>query len=113
MIDSVVFLYAPWLIFGEDVAGFFALVFIFVNPFMESRWLGTPGKLLLKIQITGPDGEPISYWRAFWRNILRTVTFYSYLLIIPLIYQRARFRTKKKLFHDEWSKTVIGQRLRT
>ena len=78
-----------------------------------SRWCATPGKRILKLQITNREGGRISYPRAFLRNILRTLTFYSYLLVIPLIIQYFRFQKTKKLFHDELSTTVIADRLQT
>ena len=67
----------------------------------------------MKLQITTKEGERISYRRAFARNVLRTLTLYSYFLVIPLIYQYTRFGKTKKLFHDEFSSTVIGERLAT
>ena len=87
------------------------LAFYFLAPAMEaSRWCATPGKRILKLQITDRAGR-ISYPRAFLRNILRTLTFYSYLLVIPLVIQYFRFQTTKKLFHDELTTTVIDDRL--
>jgi tetratricopeptide (TPR) repeat protein len=65
----------------------------------------------MKLQITDREGERISFFRALWRNILRSLTFYAYCFLLPLIYQYFRFRKTKKLFHDELSNTVIGERL--
>lgn len=88
------------------------LIFYLVAPAFEaSRWRATPGKRIMKLQITNKEGERISYRRAFVRNILRTLTFYSYFFVLPLIYQYVRFGRTKKLFHDESSSTVIGERL--
>ena len=102
---------------GEEANGadtlfgllFLALFFVGI-PWMESTKRGTPGKLLLGLQITEPDGTSISFGRAIWRNIARTIAFYSYVLVVPLVYQVIRFKRTKKLFHDELSNTVIGQR---
>jgi len=89
-----------------------ALIFYLVAPAFEaSRWRATPGKRIMKLQITNKEGERITYRRAFVRNILRTLTFYSYFFVLPLIYQYVRFGRTKKLFHDESSSTVIGERL--
>ena len=41
------------------------------------------------------------------------LTLYSYFFVLPLIFQYARFGKTKKLFHDEFSSTVIGERLAT
>jgi uncharacterized RDD family membrane protein YckC len=90
------------------------VVFYLVAPAFEaSRWRATPGKRIVKLQITTKEGERISYRRAFARNVLRTLTLYSYFFVIPLIYQYVRFGKTKKLFHDEFSSTVTGERLAT
>jgi uncharacterized RDD family membrane protein YckC len=91
---------------------FLAAMFFLVAPAMEaSRWRATIGKRIMKLQITDKHGERISYGRAFVRNILRSVTAFSYFFVIPLVLQYFRFRKTKKLFHDELSTTVIGERL--
>jgi hypothetical protein len=65
-----------------------ALIFYLVAPAFEaSRWRATPGKRIVKLQITTKDAEQISYRRAFARNVLRTLTLYSYFFVIPLINQ--------------------------
>ena len=93
---------------------FFAAMFFLVAPAMEaSRWRATIGKRIMQLQITDKHGERISYGRAFVRNILRSLTAFSYLFMIPLVVQYFRFRKTKKLFHDELSTTVIGDRLHT
>jgi len=90
------------------------VVFYLVAPMFEaSGWRATPGKRIMKLQITTKEGERISYRRAFARNVLRTLTLYSYFFVLPLIFQYARFGKTKKLFHDEFSSTVIGERLAT
>jgi len=87
-------------------------VFYIVCPIMEaSAWRATIGKRIMKIQVTAPDGRPISVRRAFFRNILRSFTLYSYFFVLPFFYQWYRFRRTRKLFHDELSSTVIGEAL--
>jgi uncharacterized RDD family membrane protein YckC len=123
-LDYLILLFLPIVVLAvlpvsESTAntalGVFALVvFYLVAPAFEgSRWRATPGKRIMKLQITTKEGERISYRRAFARNVLRTLTLYSYFLVIPLIYQYTRFGKTKKLFHDEFSSTVIGERLAT
>jgi len=88
------------------------ILFILLCAFMEStKWQGSFGKRIMKIQITTTEGYSISFPRALLRNLLRIVVGYSYIFIIPLIIQIVRFQKTKKLFHDELSGTVIGQRL--
>lgn len=87
-------------------------LYFIVNAKMESsKWRGTFGKRILKLQITDRSGEPISFFRALWRNIARVIVGYSYIFIIPLIIQIITFKKSKKLFHDQLSSTVIGERL--
>jgi uncharacterized RDD family membrane protein YckC len=89
-------------------------VYLIVCAKMESsKWRGTFGKRIMKLQITDRDGEPVSFFRALWRNITRVIVGYSfiYTLLISLPIQYVRFKKTKKLFHDELSGTVIGERL--
>jgi uncharacterized RDD family membrane protein YckC len=86
-------------------------IFFLLAPLLEaSRWRATPGKRILRLQVTDREGRRISFWRAFVRNILRTLTSFSYVFVLPAIYQYFRFKKTKKLFHDEVSTTLIGNR---
>lgn len=86
--------------------------YLVINAKMESSKLqATLGKRLLKLQITDKKGNPITFFRALGRNILRTIVGYSFGFIVPLIVQLIRFKSTKKLFHDQLSNTVIGERL--
>lgn len=94
---------------------FFIWEFIFFSiiiSWMESsRWKGTFGKLIMKIQITDSYGNPISFWRALLRNILKMVTTTLYIFVVPLIVQIIMFIRTKQLFHDKFSDTIVGERL--
>ncbi|MDQ6903136.1 MAG: RDD family protein [Bacteroidota bacterium] len=90
----------------------FSLYFIVCAIMESSKWRGTFGKRIMKLQITDKDGHPVSFGRALWRNIVRWIVGYSYLLIFPLIIQYFTFKKSKQLFHDQLSKTVIGERLK-
>ena len=90
----------------------FFILYFMVMPMMESsKWQGTIGKRIMKLQITDREGDRVTFLRAFWRNIMRTAVLYSYFFVVPLIYQYIRFNKTRKLFHDELSGTVIGERL--
>ncbi len=98
---------------GTDAAVMF-IIFYIVCPLLESSpWQATVGKRMMGLQITDPDGRRISFGRAFLRTVLRTVVAYTYVLSlgILLVVQYARFKKTKKLFHDELSSTLIGERL--
>ncbi len=90
----------------------FLVFFYGACPYFESKWGATPGKMIIGLQITDKDGDRLSFRRAFVRNFFRSISVYLYCFIIPAIYQFSRFKQTRKLFHDEWSHTVIGERLR-
>jgi uncharacterized RDD family membrane protein YckC len=85
--------------------------FIVCAAMESSKWRGTFGKRIMKLQITDREGHPISFFRALWRNIIRFVIGYSYLAIIPLVIQYFTFKKTRQLFHDQLSYTVIGEKL--
>ena len=97
----------------NDVVGviFFLTFYLVVPLFESSSWQATPGKRIMKLQITDSEGHRIGFFRACLRNVLRSVVFYLYIFLVPLLIQWWRFGKTKKLFHDEWSSTVIGERL--
>ena len=91
---------------------------ILICSFMEcSKWRGTPGKLIMKLQITDNAGNPISFGKAFVRNIIKWLisAFFNVgdgaLLILYAIAQVIAYSYSKKFFHDQLSNTVIGERL--
>ena len=87
--------------------------YLIVCAVMESsKWRGTFGKMIMRIQITEKDGTRISFIRAFWRNLAKLLVGYSFILIIPFFLQWKSFLKTKKLFHDQLSNTVIGERLK-
>ena len=101
---------------GENTNGvvgviFFLIFYLVVPLFESSSWQATPGKRIMKLQIMDGEGRRIGFFRAFFRNVLRSVVFYLYILVVPLLIQWWRFKRTKKLFHDELSSTVIGERL--
>ena len=89
----------------------FTFYFIACALMESSKWRGTFGKRILKLQITDRKGNPVNFLRAFWRNVTKLIVAYSYLFIIPFIIQIIRFQKTKKLFHDQLSSTVIGEKL--
>jgi uncharacterized RDD family membrane protein YckC len=124
LLDQLLLLFVPFFLLGmvltllgidiseAGINWIAAFVYFVVMPLMESsKWQGTIGKRIMKLQITDREGDRVTFLRAFWRNIMRTVVFYSYIFVVPLIYQYIRFNQTRKLFHDELSGTVIGERL--
>ncbi|MBK9315883.1 MAG: FHA domain-containing protein [Acidobacteria bacterium] len=129
MLDQLILLFMPlcasiffYFLMGgnnsatiDEFVGYFLVVMYFViSPLMESsRWRGTIGKRIMKLQITDKNGGRISFFRSLWRNILRSLVLYLYVLTfgVLLIVQYFTFRKTKKLFHDQLSNTEIGERL--
>ncbi|HTS43780.1 MAG TPA: RDD family protein [Puia sp.] len=95
-----------------------AAIQIVIYAFMESSsWRGTPGKLIMKLQITDNAGNPISFGKSVIRNIIKWVitAFASVatpLFIVYMIAQVISYAITKKFFHDQLSNTVIGERLK-
>ena len=85
---------------------------LFTVSLMESsRWKGTFGKRIMKIEITDSYGNPISFGKALIRNVLKFLTTLSYGLVLPSIIQLFMFIRTKQLFHDKFSDTIVGERL--
>ena len=100
---------------SEDKFNFyiiFSLLFYFIicAIFESSKLRGTFGKRIMKLEISDREGNRISFIKAFFRNILRLFTGYSYFFIFPFIIQIFTFRKYRKLFHDQISYTVVGER---
>ena len=88
------------------------LYFVVCAIVESSKYKGTFGKLIMRMEITDRQGNRIGFVRAFFRNILRFITGYLFIFIIPFIIQFFTYRKYKKLFHDQISYTVVGERLK-
>ncbi len=91
---------------------------IVIYALMESSsWRGTPGKRIMKLQITDNAGHPISFMKAVLRNVIKLLigAFSNIgdgvIVFIYLIAQTIAYAKTKKFFHDQLSNTVIGERL--
>ncbi|SRX52726.1 RDD family protein [Aequorivita sp. CIP111184] len=90
----------------------FFFYFVICAIFESSKHRGTFGKQIMKLEITDRNGHRVSFFKAFWRNILRFIVAYSYVLIIPFIIQIFTFIKTKKFFHDQLSYTVVGEKMK-
>lgn len=95
----------------SDIAVLFVIFYILCPLLESSPWQATVGKRVLGLQITDRDGRRIGFGRAFMRTVLRSFALYAYVFVIPAVIQVLRFRKTKKLFHDELSSTLIGERV--
>jgi len=91
---------------------------ILIYAFMESSsWRGTPGKRIMKLQITDNAGNPISFGKALIRNVIKLlIGAFSgigngIVIFIYAIAQIISYTQTKKFFHDQLSNTVIGERV--
>ncbi|MDO7173313.1 RDD family protein [Mariniflexile sp. AS56] len=91
---------------------FILVYFTVCAVFESSKWKGTFGKRIMKLEITERNGDPVGFFKAFFRNILRFIMPYTYILVVPIIIQIFTFKKYKKLFHDQMSYTVVGERLK-
>lgn len=102
----------------SDMETFFLMLFTYFFYFIicaifeSSKYRGTFGKQIMKLEITDRDGNRVTFFKAFFRNIFRMVTAISYIAIIPLIIQVFTFVKTKKFFHDQLSYTVVGEKMK-
>jgi len=68
-----------------------------------SRRAGTPGKLVLGLQVARPTGEPVSFWRAFGRYFGLLLS--AFILEIGCII--AGFDSEKRSLHDRICDTRV------
>ena len=64
----------------------------------------TPGKMLLRIQVVGTDGESLSYGKAFYREV---VGKFISGIIFAIGYLMAAFDDQKQGLHDRMAKTYV------
>ncbi|MBC7851125.1 MAG: RDD family protein [Chitinophagaceae bacterium] len=105
-----------WTIVGLYLIMVIAQIFIYA--FMESsKWRGTPGKRIMKLQISDQAGNPISFGKALLRNIIKLLIGgfsnigNGILVFVYAIAQIIAYTQTKKFFHDQLSNTVIGERM--
>lgn len=91
----------PWYIqqeiaYGSGFGLFLLMRWLYFTLFSASDRKATPGKQLLRIQVTDMEGGRISFWRAsarYWSKILST-------LIIGGGFIMAAFTKNKQGLHD-------------
>ena len=108
------FVYTIWQqrgtdeIFNTGITGiifmvWYGLVLLFVRPYLISKSGGSFGKLILGLKITNENGEKLTFWRAFFREITKRIssTFfflgYFWMLRDP----------QKQTWHDMASGSIV------
>jgi len=83
---------------------FFAmLVGVAYNTFMIGKWGATLGKMAVGIRVVSPEGQPITYMRAFgraWADLLSGMVCYIGYII-------AAFDAEKRALHDHICSTRV------
>ncbi len=108
-------------------------IVLFCAILESSKWGGTFGKILLRMQTTDLVGNRISFVRALWRNFLRFYIGGLWILVIPefiinyknpfywnilmvsaplLALQIIYLLSTKTVIHDHITGTVVGERLK-
>ncbi len=120
LIDTVIFVIVLALplaiMFGTDFSeadasnsGFFVMLLQYVAPIVITvlfwvKYLGTPGKMLLKLQVVDADtGQALSTPQAIGRYL----GYYISMIPLMLGFIWVAFDPKKQGFHDKLAGTVV------
>lgn len=96
---------SPAVIFGGIMLYFFGpsiLVITYQALWESSGRQGTPGKLLVGLQVVTINGDKLSFWNAVGRNagrILSSIMMIGYLM--------ALFTDRKQTLHDMIAETLV------
>lgn len=74
----------------------------------SSPWQGTPGKWLLNLEVTGPDGAGIGPLRSLWRNVAKYLSGF----ILPVSIGLAVLERERRTPHDFLAATRVKRRAR-
>lgn len=90
----------------SDNAANLIYTIVFVILFTASKFRGSPGKLICKIQVVNPDGTQISFWKSLGRVFAYIVS------AIPLFigFMMAGWNREKKALHDIICQTRVVYR---
>jgi uncharacterized RDD family membrane protein YckC len=88
------------------IAMLIALGCVYYTLFEASVWQATPGKRILRLYVTDLNGQRITLWRAFLRNIARQVSGFLFIG-----YVMAGFTEKKQALHDMISGCLVFRKL--
>lgn len=82
----------------------FALLAMFYSGLFEaSRYQATPGKRMFRIVVADLAGQPLSPWRALWRQMTKLVT----VAMSGLGYLPALFTQRQQAIHDLLAGTIV------
>jgi uncharacterized RDD family membrane protein YckC len=84
-------------------AVFALLAMLYSGLFEASRHQGTPGKRVFRVVVADLAGQPLSPWRALWRQITKLVT----VAMSGLGYLPALFTQRQQTIHDLLAGTIV------
>lgn len=82
------------------------LTWCWYAAFESSPWQATPGKKLLRLQVTTLQGGRVSFWRALGRQAGKVVSKF----LFGLGYLFAAFTRRKQALHDMFASTLVVRR---
>lgn len=91
--------HSPSLVSGLGVQAAVQVIWLFLEPLLLRFFAATPGKALLGLQVTGRDGEKLSYAEGFTRHLL--MLWYGRGAFIPIWSWVQMFRTAGRCWNDE------------
>jgi uncharacterized RDD family membrane protein YckC len=96
LMDGVVFAVFYYLLIS--------LVWSFLNAFLISTFGGTIGKLLTGLKIVRPNSQNLSFWRAYFRNIIGYMISGCFLWLgfIWILIDK-----EKRTWHDQIADTYV------
>jgi len=81
----------------------FVLGAVVFNTFFIGRFGATPGKMVLGLKVVTPEGEPVTYLRAFGRAWAEQLSG----MLCDLGYIIAAFDNEKRTLHDHLCRTRV------
>ena len=68
-----------------------------------SKWQATPGKRILKLEVTDTDGRQISFGRSFTRYICKIISVFT----LGIGFFMAGWTKQKQALHDKMVNTLV------
>lgn len=95
--------YIVYLIHGESDTGLLAFELFFFFNFCIGWKIGqTIGMRPLKIQVVTTEGQPLGWGRIIWRYIAFTISLFSVIGMVWIIFDK-----QKQGLHDKLAKTYV------
>ncbi len=95
--------YMAYFIYGKSNAGWIVFELFFLFNFCIGWKIGqTIGMKLVKIRVVTTEGQPLSWARVIWRYIAFTLSLFSVIGMVWIIFDK-----EKQGLHDKLAKTYV------